>query len=58
LSLALAGLFVHAINNQEVISASAYNLWFLLMPVVLFVWVVALFALFFKKFKSSQVGIN
>ena len=58
LSLALAGLFVHAINNQEVISASAYNLWFLLMPVVLFVWVVALFALLFKKFKSSQVGIN
>ena len=58
LSLSLAGLFVHAINNQEQISASAYNLWFLLMPVVLFVWVGALFVLLFKKFKSTQVGIN
>ena len=57
-SLSLAALFVHAINNQEVISASAYNLWFLLMPVVLFVWVGALFVLLFKKFKSTQVGIN
>jgi hypothetical protein len=57
-SLSLAALFVHAINNQEVISASAYNLWFFLMPVVLFVWVVALFVLLFKKFKSTQVGIN
>jgi hypothetical protein len=58
LSLSLAGLFVHAINNQEQISASAYNLWFLLMPVVLFVWVGALFVLLFKKFKTTQVGIN
>jgi len=57
-SLSLAALFVHAINNQEVISASAYNLWFLLMPVVLFVWVGALFVLLFKKFKSTQVGVN
>jgi hypothetical protein len=57
-SLSLAALFVHAINNQEVISASAYNLWFFLMPIVLFVWVGALFVLLFKKFKSTQVGIN
>jgi hypothetical protein len=58
LSLTLAALFVHAINNQEEISASAYNLWFLVMPVVLFVWMGALFVLLFKKFKSTQVGIN
>jgi hypothetical protein len=58
LSLSLAALFVHAINNQEVIGASSYNLWFLLMPVVLFIWVGALFVLLFKKFKSTQVGIN
>ncbi len=57
-SLSLAALFVHAINNQEAISGSAYNLWFLLMPVVLFVWVGALFVLLFKKFKSTQVGVN
>ena len=58
LSLSLAAVFVHAINNQEIISASVYHLWFLLMPVVLFVWVGALFVLLFKKFKSTQVGIN
>jgi hypothetical protein len=58
LSLTLAALFVHAINNQEEISASAYNLWFLVMPVILFVWMGALFVLLFKKFKSTQVGIN
>lgn len=58
LSLSLAALFVHSINNQEVISASAYNLWFLVMPIVLFVWVVALFVLLFKKFKSTQAGIK
>ena len=57
-SLSLAGLFVHAINNQEFISAAAYNLWFFLMPVILFVWMGLLFLLLFKKFKSTQVGIN
>jgi hypothetical protein len=58
LSLALAALYVHAINNQEELSASSYNLWFLLMPIVLFIWVGILFVLLFKKFKSSQLGIN
>lgn len=58
LSLSLGALFVHAINNQEEISASAYNLWFLLMPIVLFVWVGALFVMLFKKFRSTQVGNN
>jgi hypothetical protein len=58
LSLSLAALFVHAINNQEVIAASSYNLWFLLMPLILFAWVGVLFVLLFKKFKSTQVGIN
>jgi hypothetical protein len=57
-SLSLAALFVHAINNQEVIGASSYNLWFTLMPFVLFVWMGLLFVLLFKKFKSTQVGIN
>jgi len=58
LSLALSGLFVHAINNQEVLSASSYNLWFYLMPIILFVWVGGLFVLLFKKFKATQVGVN
>ena len=58
LSLALSGLFVHAINNQEVLSAASYNLWFYLMPIILFVWVGGLFVLLFKKFKATQVGVN
>jgi len=57
-SLTLGALFVHAINNQEVLSASSYNLWFYLMPIILFVWVGGLFVLLFKKFKATQVGIN
>ena len=58
LSLSLAALFVYAINNQDEISASSFAFWFFLMPIILFVWVVALFVLLFKKFKSTQVGIN
>ncbi|MDA0315308.1 MAG: DNA topoisomerase IV [Bacteroidetes bacterium] len=58
LSLSLAALFVHAINNQEEISVSAYSLWFFSIPVVLFIWVGALFVLLFKKIKSKRVEIN
>ena len=57
-SLTLGALFVHAINNQEVLSASSYNLWFYLMPIVLFIWLGGLFVLLFKKFKATQVGVN
>ena len=57
-SLALAALYVHAINNQEELSAASYNLWFYLMPIVLFIWVGILFVLLFKKFKATQVGVN
>lgn len=58
LSLSLAAVFVHAINNQDIIDASAYNFWYFLMPVVLFIWVGALFVLLLKKFKSTKGVIN
>lgn len=54
LSLAILALYVHAINNQEEIGASSYNLWFFLMPALLAVWVVALFVLLIGKFKAVQ----
>lgn len=54
LSLGLAALYVHAINNQEEIAASSYNFWFYLMPVLVLVWVIALFVLILGKFKSIQ----
>jgi hypothetical protein len=54
LSLAVLTLYVHAINNQEEIGASSYNLWFFLMPTLLGVWVVALFVLLIGKFKAVQ----
>lgn len=54
LSLAILSLYVHAINNQEEIGASSYNLWFFLMPALLAVWVVALFVLLIGKFKAVQ----
>jgi len=57
-SLALSALYIHAINNHEELSAASYNLWFLLMPIVLFVWVGGLFVLLFKKFKATQVRVN
>jgi hypothetical protein len=54
LSLAILSLYVHAINNQEEIGASSYNLWFFLMPILLFVWVVGLFIVLVGKFKAVQ----
>lgn len=54
LSLGLAALYVHAINNQEEIAASSYNFWFYLTPVLVLFWVIALFVLILGKFKSIQ----
>ena len=54
LSLGILSLYVHAINNQEEIGASSYNLWFYLMPILLLVWVIVLFILLVGKFKAVQ----
>ncbi|GAB2501843.1 DNA topoisomerase IV [Algoriphagus taiwanensis] len=56
ISLAVAVFYVHSINNQEEISASLFNFWFYLIPILLLVWVVGLFVLFVGKFKAVQQG--
>lgn len=56
LSLALMVFFVHSINNQEVIASSQFNFFFYLMPAILAIWVIGLFALLVGKFKEVQKG--
>lgn len=56
LSLLIMVFYVHAINNQNEIQASKFNFFFYLIPVLLFIWVIALFVLLFTKFK--QVRLN
>ncbi len=56
LSLGLLVFYVHAINNQEEISASSYSFWFYLIPSILLIWVVGLFVIMVKKFKAVQVS--
>jgi hypothetical protein len=58
LSLALLVFFVHSINNQEVIAANQFTFFFYLMPAMLFIWVIGLFALLIGKFKQVQKGVN
>jgi hypothetical protein len=54
MSLSLMVFFVHAINNQSVIVSSQFNFFFFLMPGLLAVWVIGLFALLVGKFKQVQ----
>lgn len=54
LGLVLTGLFVHVINKQDDLSIASYRLWFFLLPLVLMVWIVGLFIMLVKKFKTAQ----
>lgn len=54
LGLVLTGLFVHVINKGDDLGIEAYRLWFFLLPMVLMVWIIGLFVLLVKKFKSAQ----
>ncbi|MFC3881388.1 DNA topoisomerase IV [Algoriphagus namhaensis] len=56
LSLLIMVFYVHAINNQNEIQASKFNFFFYLIPVLLAIWVVALFVLLFNKFKQVRLG--
>lgn len=56
LSLALVALFVHSINNQEVIATSQFNFFFYLMPALLALWAIGLVFLLMGKFKQIQKG--
>ncbi|MHA7128600.1 DNA topoisomerase IV [Algoriphagus namhaensis] len=55
LSLLVMVFYVHALNNQEAIQASEFNFFFYLIPVLLLIWVVALFVLLFNKFKQVRL---
>ena len=55
--LVLTGLFVHVINKQDDLSISSYRLWFFLLPLILVAWIIGLFVLLVKKFKTAQQGI-
>jgi hypothetical protein len=57
LSLALLVFYVHSINNQEEIASEQFNFFFYLIPSLLVLWVVGLFALLGGKFKQVQKGI-
>lgn len=54
LGLVLTGLFVHVINKQDDLGIEAYRLWFFLLPLVLMSWIIGLFVLLVKKFKTAQ----
>lgn len=55
LSLLVMVFYVHAINNQNEIQASKFNFFFYLIPVLLIIWVIALFVLLFNKFKQVRL---
>ena len=57
LSLALLVFYVHSINNQEEIASDQFNFFFYLIPSLLVLWVVGLFAVLIGKFKQVQKGI-
>lgn len=54
ISLCIMSLFVHSINNQNEISSGDFNFFFYLIPVFFVVWIVGLFWILVKKFKSLQ----
>lgn len=54
ISLCIMCLFVHSINNQNEISSGDFNFFFYLIPVFFVVWIVGLFWILLKKFKSLQ----
>ncbi|WP_194974864.1 DNA topoisomerase IV [Aquiflexum lacus] len=54
ISLCIMSIFVHSINNQNEISSGEFNFFFYLIPVFFVVWIVGLFWILLKKFKSLQ----
>lgn len=56
LGLVLTGLFIHVINKLDNSNISDYRLWFFLLPLILMAWIIGLFVLLVKKFKTSQEG--
>lgn len=53
-SLAIVVFYIHSINNQEEIGADQFSFIFYLIPVMLVIWIIALFLLFAGKAKRLQ----
>ncbi len=54
LTLIMMTFYVHSINNQNEIAASEFNVFFYLIPSLLFLWIIGLFAILVGKFKQLQ----
>lgn len=55
-SLAVVVLYIHSINNQQEITPDNFSFFFYLIPVLLVIWIIALFLLFAGKAKQLQKG--
>ncbi|UZD23374.1 DNA topoisomerase IV [Algoriphagus halophytocola] len=53
-SLAFLVFYTHALNNQEELAASEYNLFFYLIPILFAVWVVSFFIILVGKFTQVK----
>lgn len=54
ISLSILALFIHSINNQNEIASGDFAFFFYLIPIFFVVWIVGLFWILIKKFKSIQ----
>ncbi|NVJ86112.1 MAG: DNA topoisomerase IV [Algoriphagus sp.] len=54
LSLGMMVFYTHSINNQQEIGSDQFSFFFYLIPILLAVWVLALFLLFVGKTKQLQ----
>lgn len=53
-SLALLVFYIHAINNQDDSAPEQFGFIFYLIPILLVIWVIGLFAIMGGKFKQVQ----
>jgi hypothetical protein len=54
ISLSLIAFFIHRINHQEEINASEFTPFYYLAPLLLVIWIVALFWIFIQKVNSLK----
>jgi hypothetical protein len=54
ISLGLISFFIHRINHQEEINAADFNFIYYLVPILLVIWILALFWIFIQKVNSLK----
>lgn len=54
IGLGLMVFYTHAINNQNEIASSEYNVFFYSIPVMFLIWVIGFFLIVLGKFKQVQ----